>query len=189
MATTAHLPQRPVKTSTDDVSAGTSGACEACADAGIPSPVATRERWSRRIDDVASGSTGLIRDGILTVALDEEAPRGVRVLDYSVTQADGRAMPAWLGRPSIDILEGCLPTDQRALELWVRAVLSNGKIIERELRIDLETGAIEHRQWRLRPRHVPLFSEQIRKFAYLSDTGANAIAAALEPSLENPSVP
>jgi len=144
------------------------------------------KKWARQsqASDGDMGCTNPTRAGRLELELDHHvAPRGFHCLDYSVTSADGRALPAWLGRPSFNRLEGLPPAGLSVLDLRVRALVSDGTVLRRDLRIDLATGAIERREPLRRSREVPLFGEQIRRFAHLSDAGVRAISAALHPDL------
>lgn len=134
--------------------------------------------------DRGMGRTNTIQAGRLDLELDHHvAPHGLQCLDLSAMSGDGRALPAWLGRPSFNRLEGLPPAGQSVLDLRVHALLSDGTVIRRELRIDLATGAIERREPQRRAREVPLFGEQIRKFAHLSDAGVSTISAALHPDV------
>ena len=76
-------------------------------------------------------------------------------------------------------MQGRVSPDQQSLDLKVRATLSDGSILVQDLRIDLITGAMTALQQR-RSDYVPLFNEQIRKFASFNDGGAHALAAALD---------
>ncbi len=117
--------------------------------------------------------------GFLTLVLDERSTRDLRAIEYAVTRVDGRAVPRWLERASLNILQSGVPVGQPMLDLRIRGIYPDGTNTVAELRIDLNTGAVARSQPPTRVYRALLFGEQIRRFAYRSDPGVDAIAGAL----------
>ncbi len=129
--------------------------------------------------DVIIRTEAFLNHGLLTFVLEQQNTSGTtHVVDYSVTQADGRALPQWLERPSNDMLQGRWSPNMEALDLRVRATLSDGRVINQDMRINFKTGEVKTLAQK-RADHVPMFNEQVRKFAYFDDTSANILSDAL----------
>ena len=67
----------------------------------------------------------------------------VEVLEYRVTQADGKPLPFWLDRAGRDAIFGKWPVSVEEIELNVTAILSDGQTISRQIRVQTNSGEIQ----------------------------------------------
>ncbi|GJD94845.1 Ig-like domain-containing protein [Methylobacterium iners] len=87
---------------------------------------------------------------------------GATVVEYRLTSADGRPLPAWLERGGASMYWGRPPANAQAVELVAEFVMSDGTVVKRSIRIDVDNAEI-----RTTPTPgpeaaapAPLFSEQ-----------------------------
>ena len=121
-----------------------------------------------------------IANGVLILTFEQigDTKHGV-VIDYHVTRVDGQALPAWLERPSIDILQGRRDPTSEVLDLRVTAILADGSQISQDVRVQTPTGGIQSLP-RVRAELSPaLFGDQFQTFAALSDQQSAALASAV----------
>ena len=123
----------------------------------------------------------IVRDGVLVMTFDEHSSgsSSSKVVGYRVTRPDGRVLPDWLERPSIDLLQGRPAVTMESLELRITAILADGTESSQDVRIDLSTGEIQPLHGRRADVGPPLFMDQFRAFAQLSDNDSAALATAL----------
>jgi len=120
-----------------------------------------------------------VNDGVLTLVMEQVGGgKSVHVVDYAITRTDGRAVPGWLERPSLDMLQGRRAADAEVLDLRVRAILSDGREIVQDVRIETPTGEIKPLPQQ-RSDRVPMFDEQLSRFASLDAESAEALADVL----------
>ena len=123
----------------------------------------------------------LMRDGVLLLTFDEiGADRdGRHVVDYRVISADGRALPDWLERSSNSLVQGRRSANAETLDLRVTAILSDGTESTQSVRIQTRTGEIQPLDDRRSDLAPPLFRDQFRSLAHLTDRESTALAAML----------
>ena len=108
-------------------------------------------------------------------------PADVRIVDYRVLQSDGRPLPGWLGRSARDMLAGAVPPGTHEVSLKVVAILSTGGTVERDIRIDLQTGEVNEARAATPASRPPLFQENFVPPSALPDADLDALGEALRP--------
>ncbi len=105
---------------------------------------------------------------------------GADVAQWKVQRADGRPMPDWLSFTGDDIVTGDRPADVERIDLRVTAILSDGRSVSYDVRIQATTGEIQ--PLRIGPRSdAPLpFWQKIRHQAMLDDGDVRGLARHLE---------
>ena len=105
---------------------------------------------------------------------------GANVAEWKVQRADGRPMPDWLSFTGDDIITGDRPADVERVDLRVTAILSDGRSVSYDIRIQAMTGEIQ--PLRIGPRSdAPLpFWQNIRHQAMLDETDMRGLARYLE---------
>jgi VCBS repeat-containing protein len=122
----------------------------------------------------------LIRDRTLIVRLSStEVPQHAHVVGYEVTSADGSPAPAWLDRIDAGVLMGQWPVDAEFLDLRVKAILSDGTTVERDVEIQLNSGEIQPLKLEKRTEVIPLFSDQLQRHAQQKDSEFDILIMAL----------
>jgi hypothetical protein len=122
----------------------------------------------------------LVRERTLILRVfSTELPSYAKVVDYRVTMADGRALPAWLDRVGSQVLMGERPVDAEEVKLHVTAILSDGSKIERDVVVQTNTGEIQPLKLGKRSDAAPLFTDQLGHFAQLNDNNFEKLLLAL----------
>ena len=122
-----------------------------------------------------------VHEGVLSLTFEETGAQTdhPHVIDYRVTLADGRALPDWLERPSIDLLRGHRAADAETVDLSVTAVYSDGTQLSQSVRVHALTGVIETLPGRRAAITPTLFSRQFAAEGNLSGEQSEALAAIL----------
>ena len=122
----------------------------------------------------------LVRERTLIVRMSStEIPHHAHVVEYRVMLADGRALPSWLDRAGPELLIGERPADAEEIQLRVIAVLSDGTLIERDVRIQTMSGEIQALTTGKRAELVPMFTNQIEAQLPDRQSGMDDLARAL----------
>ena len=108
-------------------------------------------------------------------------PADLRIVDYRLLQANGRPLPGWLDRSARDTFFGTIPPDVREVSLKIVAILNDGRTIERDIRIDLETGEASQVRAAAPAGRPPLFQENFVPPPVLPDADLDALGEALRP--------
>jgi hypothetical protein len=105
------------------------------------------------VDPLASGADigagflvqSIVSDGVLSLSLEENRTNadGRHIVDYRVLQADGRALPQWMERPSIDLVQGKYSADTETIDLKITAVYSDGTVVTDVVRVNTLNGTIQ----------------------------------------------
>ena len=123
----------------------------------------------------------VIHDGVISLSFEQTRVNPNRhVVDYRVMQADGRALPDWLERPSQDLLQGHPAINAQDLELNVTAIYSDGTYVTELVRIHTSTGVIEPIRQQHSTALPKLFGEQFQAPTTLTDDESKALAKALQ---------
>jgi len=85
----------------------------------------------------------ILNEGLLYVLI--SAREGGNDVEFRVTQADGRALPEWLGQTRNGVAVGQPPAGTQFIELRAQATTGNG-VVEDTFRLDLLTGSISDHQ-------------------------------------------
>ena len=106
----------------------------------------------------------LIREDQLMIEISNSlaATTDKRVTSYSVVQADGRPLPAWVSYADHGLLLAEVPSGGGVLELKVTAQLTDGSQITRAVSIHLETGEV-HEVQIVAEQRAPLFEQQLQR--------------------------
>jgi hypothetical protein len=122
----------------------------------------------------------IVRDRTLIVNLSStQIPDHAHVVEYQVRQVDGRPLPGWLDRAGDRVLIGERPVDVEEIKLHVIAVMSDGTTIERDVVIQTNSGEIQPLAETKRSEAVPLFSDQLTRFADAGQTDFDRLLVAL----------
>ncbi len=86
----------------------------------------------------------LVRDRELIVQISSKITDGdQRPIEYRITQANGRPLPAWIDRVGQNLLIAQRPVDVDKVTLRVVAVMPDGRPVVREVEIQGSTGEIQ----------------------------------------------
>jgi CshA-type fibril repeat protein len=122
----------------------------------------------------------IVRDGVLIATLSSTRhSHDADVVDYRITQQGGRALPQWLERRGIDLLQGRPPVGVETITLDVTAILSDGTQKTHKARIHTATGSIDivaDKRATLQPLR---FAEQMYSTAQPSEAAVRSLADAL----------
>ena len=122
----------------------------------------------------------LVRERTLIVRMSStELPGHAHVVEYRVMLADGRALPSWLDRAGPELLIGERPADAEEVQLRVIAVLSDGTVIERDVKIQTMSGEIQPLAPGKRADLMPMFTHQIEANLPNRQAGMDGLARAL----------
>jgi hypothetical protein len=122
----------------------------------------------------------MVHNGVLTLTMEQSGmSRNLQVVDYLVTRLDGRPIPDWLERSSIDMLQGRRAADAEVLDLRITTILSNGEAVTQDIRIQTMTGEIQPLPRQRTELSPPMFQDQFRSYASLSDRQSAALAYAI----------
>ncbi|MEZ5844371.1 MAG: Ig-like domain-containing protein [Hyphomicrobiaceae bacterium] len=140
------------------------------------------------IEAVGSAESGLpsvrtelfLRNGLVSILFsDIGSADDAQIVAYRVQMTDGRALPDWIEWKAYDMLEGMRAPDTDAIDIRVEALLTDGRTIVQDMRIDLKTGEILALKAK-RADYRPLFEDQLRGFAQLDDRAVETLGTALE---------
>jgi len=126
------------------------------------------DRWGETTDTDGAQIVveSIVRDRVLMMQLSDTAERlGKRVIEFRVTGAGGAPLPDWLDRVGGKLIVGERPSDQEQVELRITAILSDGTVVTREIRVHTVSGEIQPLD-KMRKAEAPsMFSDQVRRFA------------------------
>ena len=113
----------------------------------------------------------IVRDDVLILTLADVTARdgATQVVDYRITRMDGRAIPGWLERPSVDVLQGRRSAETEVLDLRVTAILSDGTEQTQDVRINVPSGEIGPLIGRRSDIAPSLLQDQFQTTAQLSE--------------------
>ncbi|HPG89017.1 MAG TPA: hypothetical protein PLD46_05155, partial [Hyphomicrobium sp.] len=86
----------------------------------------------------------LVRQETLIIQISNTVESGVkRIVDYRITQIDGKPLPSWLDRAAKDLLIGRREAGVESIDLKVEAIYSDQTVVVEKVRIDAATGEIK----------------------------------------------
>ena len=103
----------------------------------------------------------------------------VQIVEYRVTQANGKPLPSWLDRAGRDLVVGKWPVSIDTVDLNVTAILSDGSTISRQVRIQTNSGEIQPIEMQKSGALPRTFSDELRMHASLPRGDMSRLAAAL----------
>ncbi len=119
----------------------------------------------------------ILNEGLLYILI--SAREGSDAIEFRVTQADGRALPEWLGVTRNGVTIGLAPVGLQFIDLRVQAVSDDG-VVEDTFRVDLPTGVISnHTADRRAGVENGFFSDRLHRELNGSADEANVLAKAL----------
>ena len=119
----------------------------------------------------------ILNEGLLYVPISARGDRDA--IEFRVTQADGRALPEWLGATRKGVTIGLAPVGLRFIDLRVQAVTDDGVVAD-TFRVDLPTGVISnHMADRRAGVENGFFSDRLHRELNGSAEEANVLARAL----------
>ena len=110
-------------------------------------------------------------------ALDNLA--GLGISEFRCRQVNGQPLPSWLDHASDRFMLGKRPVDVEQIDLTIEAVLEDGTIVRKDVRIDLHTGAIKSLGAERRADLPEIFSRQLKTQLYASAQDFEAIGLLL----------
>ncbi|VAW01262.1 T1SS secreted agglutinin RTX, partial [hydrothermal vent metagenome] len=144
-------------------------------------------RWSLAGGDPAQGLDSamlhvLASDSTIILQIMEIVDGGnqIGVQDYSLTMADGRAVPDWLVKGEKGLVFAELPADIKSIDIKLSIILENGDTMTGLFTIQAGTGEISE----MAPDSLPgqsasLFSDQLSQTAQQQNEGFVNLAEAL----------
>ncbi len=123
----------------------------------------------------------LVRNRTLIIQISNTIDPGTkRIVDYKITQPDGKPLPQWLDRAGRDLLIGERSAVEEFVKIRVEAIYSDGSVVVEEVKIETSTGEIKPlnpgRQGSLAPA---LFGDQFRARPMLSPDQVHGLARAI----------
>jgi hypothetical protein len=118
---------------------------------------------------------------VITLGSRGGAPQPERIVDYRITQAGGRALPAWLDRQGIDSLQGRWPADLDHIDIEITAIMGDGSSESQTVRIHRSSGRVDVILDKRSDIAPPLFRDRFASTAQPGIDEINAVASALEP--------
>ncbi len=105
----------------------------------------------------------LMRDRIVFVRISNtlDETRGGNVETYKVLRSDGRPLPGWVSVADDGMLLIQAPIGAGTIDLRIVALLSDGRMVERSVSVDLSSGLVQELE--SDPSSAPLFDQQIRR--------------------------
>jgi len=135
---------------------------------------------SRAVDSIMLDVLANDQTIMLQVSEIKDGGRQIGVRDFSVTLADGRALPAWLIKGEKGLIFAELPADVKSIEIKLSVVLQNGKTMTGYFTIQSGTGEITEMDKETVPEQLAsLFSDQLVQSAQQKDEGFVNLANAL----------
>ncbi len=121
----------------------------------------------------------LVRDDVLNLQFSNTVTQGQRqIVEYRVTQIDGRPVPGWLERVGGDLMLGERPADVETIELRVEGRFNDGTIVVQEVSIHAVTGEIQ--PLRQSGGNAPaLFRDQFRASPMLTPSELEGLGATI----------
>ncbi|MEQ1714252.1 MAG: hypothetical protein ABL908_23020, partial [Hyphomicrobium sp.] len=121
----------------------------------------------------------LVRDDVLNLQFSNTVTQGQRqIVEYRVTQIDGRPVPGWLERVGGDLMLGERPADVETIELRVEGRFNDGTSVVQEVSIHAITGEIQ--PLRQSGGHAPaLFRDQFRASPMLTPSELEGLGATI----------
>ena len=122
----------------------------------------------------------IVRDGVIILTLSPvSVSKGADVVDYRITQPGGRALPAWLERCGVDLLQGRPPVGVETITLDVTAILSDGTQKTHKVLIHPSTGLIEMVAGKRAALQPLRFAEQLQNTAQPTEDAVRSLADVL----------
>ena len=87
----------------------------------------------------------IVSDGVLSLSFEEAKSNtdGRHIVDYRVVRGDGHALPQWMERPSVDLVQGTRSADTETINLTITAIYSDGSDASENVRINTTDGTIQ----------------------------------------------